>query len=120
MNPVREKGKPAMDASQSKQFARTIVLAPVLALALAACGKGSATAGPPEMPPSAVNVAEVVQRNVREWDDFTGRIEAVDTVEIRPRVNGYLDAVKFTEGTLVKKGDLLFVIDDREHQALYQ
>lgn len=107
-----------MDAIQSNRIVRAVI--PLLALVLAACGKSGAAGGPPEMPPAAVNVAEVVQKNVREWDDFTGRIEAVDTVEIRPRVSGYLDAVKFTEGTLVRKGDLLFVIDDREHQAQYQ
>lgn len=90
-----------------------------LALALAACGKGEAEAGGPQMPPPAVNVAQVVEQPVREWDEFTGRIEAVDSVEIRPRVTGYLDAIHFTEGSLVKKGDLLFVIDDREYKAAY-
>jgi multidrug efflux system membrane fusion protein len=83
--------------------------------ALAACGGG----GPGDMqfPPTPVSVAEVVQRSVTDWDEFTGRIEAVDYIEIRPRVAGYLDAVHFREGGVVSKGDLLFTIDDREYAA---
>lgn len=70
-----------------------------------------------QAPPTAVSVAEIVERNVVEWDDFTGRIEAVDSVELRPRVAGYLGAVHFREGGLVAAGDLLFTIDDREYKA---
>ena len=69
------------------------------------------------MPPVAVSVAEVVSRDVLDWDEFTGRIEAVDTIEIRPRVAGYLDAVHFREGALVEQGAPLFTIDPREYQA---
>ena len=56
---------------------------------------------------------------VKDWDEFTGRLQAVETVEIRPRVSGYIDKVAFTEGSLVKRGDLLFVIDPRPYQADY-
>lgn len=83
-------------------------------LSVAACGGGG---GPPEFPPPDVSVAEVVQRSVTEWDDYTGRIEAVDAVEIRPRVAGHLDRVHFREGSLVQKGQLLFSIDAREYRA---
>ena len=83
------------------------------------CGKpadaGLAAGGAP--PPAGVNAAKVVPKQVTEWDEFIGRVEAKETVEIRPRVGGYLRAVHFNEGGEVKKGDLLFMIDDREFQA---
>ncbi|HEX2554323.1 MAG TPA: efflux RND transporter periplasmic adaptor subunit [Microvirga sp.] len=67
--------------------------------------------------PPPVTVATPVVKEVTEYDDYTGRFEAVDFVEVRARVSGYLDRVAFTEGTLVNKGDLLFVIDRRPYQA---
>jgi multidrug efflux system membrane fusion protein len=70
-----------------------------------------------QMPPTPVSVATVVDRDVAPWDEFTGRFEAVDRVEIRPRVGGYLMKVHFEEGALVAKGDRLFSIDDREFVA---
>jgi len=98
--------------------ARLAVLAAAVALGLGACGGGGGgPEGGMQMPPAQVSVAEVVSRSVLDWDEFTGRIEAVDTVEIRPRVAGYLDAVHFREGALVEQGDLLFTIDPREYQA---
>ncbi len=84
-----------------------------LACTLAACGGG----GPPNFPPSAVSVAVVAKQAVSEWDEFSGRIEAVESVELRPRVTGYLAGVHFREGGEVHKGDLLFTIDDREYRA---
>jgi multidrug efflux system membrane fusion protein len=95
------------------QVARIGLLALAAAL-LAACGGGG---GPPQMPPTEVNVATVVSKRVAQWDEFTGRIEAVEAVEIRPRVAGYLAGVHFDEGAEVKRGDLLFTIDDREYRA---
>ena len=68
-------------------------------------------------PPPEVNVAAVVEKKVQDWDDFTGKLEAIESVEIRPRVSGYIDQVAFTEGKLVKEGELLFVIDPRPYQA---
>ncbi len=53
-----------------------------------------------------------------EWDEYTGRFDAVDTVEVRARISGFLDEVKFTDGAFVKKGDLLFVIDPRPFQRI--
>jgi RND family efflux transporter MFP subunit len=64
-------------------------------------------------------VAPVIEKRVKDWDEFTGRLQAVETVEIRPRVTGYIDKVAFTEGSLVKRGALLFVIDPRPYQADY-
>lgn len=67
--------------------------------------------------PASVSVASVLEKSVTEWDDFSGRVDAIDRVEIRPRVAGAIDAVHFQEGQLVKKGDLLFTIDPRPYQA---
>jgi RND family efflux transporter MFP subunit len=64
-----------------------------------------------------VSAAPAVERQVVDWDDFTGRLEAVQSVEIRPRVNGYIDSVNFKEGGTVQQGDLLFVIDPRPYRA---
>ena len=75
---------------------------------------GEAPQGPP---PPDVSVAKVVQRSIAQWDEFTGHVEASETVEIRPRVSGYIDAVKYTDGQEVTKGQVLFVIDQRPYQA---
>jgi multidrug efflux system membrane fusion protein len=64
-----------------------------------------------------VTVAEVIHRPLREWQEFSGRLQAVNTVEIHPRVNGFVDRVAFTDGARVKKGQLLFQIDPRPFQA---
>jgi len=64
-----------------------------------------------------VTVAAVLEKSVTEWDDFSGRVEAIEYVEIRPRVTGTIDAIHFKEGQLVRKGDLLFSIDPRPFQA---
>jgi multidrug efflux system membrane fusion protein len=76
---------------------------------------GNEQAAPP--PPPAVTVAEVELRPVQDWDDFTGRFAAVETVEVRPRVSGYIESVNFEEGADVKAGDLLFQIDARPFRA---
>ena len=90
-------------------------LAMLAVLVMSACGKTPETAGAP--PAAKVSVAKVLEQPVNEWDEFTGRLEAPETVEIRPRVSGQIDQVAFTEGALVKKGDLLFQIDPRPFQA---
>ncbi|MCI0630814.1 MAG: efflux RND transporter periplasmic adaptor subunit [Phycisphaerales bacterium] len=82
---------------------------------LGGCNRQPAPAAPPA---PAVDVAQPVVREVTEWDEYTGRLAAIDTVEVRPRVSGYLESVHFKEGQVVKKGDLLFVIDPRPFQAV--
>jgi membrane fusion protein, multidrug efflux system len=72
---------------------------------------------PAAPPPQAVTVAAVPEREITEWDEFTGRLEAVDQVEIRPRVSGYVRRVAFAEGKEVRKGEVLFEIDPRPYQA---
>ena len=68
-------------------------------------------------PPPAVTVAQTLVRTISDSDEFTGRLQAVDTIQIHPRVGGYIDSVQFTEGATVKKGQLLFQIDPRPFQA---
>ena len=85
------------------------------AAVLAACTRTAAQPGPPPLP--KVTVAEVLARDVTEWDEFTGRLEAVNTVAVRPRVSGFVSAVRFEEGAIVRAGDLLFQIDQRPFQA---
>ena len=83
----------------------------IAALVVSACGKSqSQESGAPPAP--TVSVAAVIQKEVNEWDEFTGRLEAVEHVDIRPRVSGYVDKIYFRQGAEVKKGDLLFEIVD--------
>ena len=85
-------------------------------LALAGCSSEAApTAGMPA--PPEVSVANVLSKPVHQWDEFTGRVTAVETVELRPRVSGYVQRVAYEEGQEVHKGDLLFVIDPRPYRA---
>jgi RND family efflux transporter MFP subunit len=85
------------------------------AIFIAGCTSEATTA--PAQPVTSVTVAAALQKQVTEWDEFTGRLEAVESVEIRPRVTGYIESVNFTEGSLVHKNDLLFVIDQRPYRA---
>lgn len=87
----------------------------LLTVLLASCGKSKQPAGPP--PPAKVTVVKPTEKEIVEWDEYTGRLRAPESVEIRPRVSGYLNSINFTDGQMVKKGDLLFVIDPRPYQA---
>jgi len=64
-----------------------------------------------------VKVVQPVAREITEWDEFTARLDAVDSVEVRPRVSGYLQSIHFQDGAIVQKGDLLFLIDPRPYEA---
>jgi len=98
--------------------ARAFLVLPTLAYFIAAALAGCSSQATPSPPPAPkVSIAAALERDVTEWDEFTGRLEAVESVEIRPRVTGYIESVHFTEGGLVKKGDLLFVIDPRPYKA---
>ncbi len=88
----------------------------ILALAAATTGCEKKIEQKPPPPPE-VTVAPVEQRPLIEWSEFTGRTEAVESVEVRPRVSGYIQKVCFQSGQLVKKGDVLFKIDPRWHKA---
>jgi RND family efflux transporter MFP subunit len=80
-------------------------------------GSGCKKASVTQQPPLPVNVVTAIEKEVNEWDEFTGRLEAVEFVEIRPRVSGYITDIRFSAGAIVKKGDLLYVIDPRPYQA---
>lgn len=96
------------------RFSGPIVVVGAAVALLAGCGHGAAQQ---QAPSPSVTVAPVVQREIVEWDEFTGRTEPVESVEVRPRVSGYIQEVRFQSGQLVKKGDVLFVIDPRWHKA---
>jgi multidrug efflux system membrane fusion protein len=93
------------------------MMAATAGLLATACQKSAPgqAGGPPPAPPVTVN--QPVLKEVVEWDQYQGRIEAVDSVEVRARVNGYLQSVNFKDGAEVKQGDLLLVIDPRPYQA---
>ena len=85
-----------------------------LATLVASCGEGQKQGGAP--PPPAVTVAKPIKRTVTDFDEYVGRFTAVNSVEVRARVSGYLDGVHFKDGQIVKQGDLLFTIDKRPFQ----
>ncbi len=89
----------------------------VIATSLISHNSQASKPAPAATPAAAVTVEAVIEKPVIEWDDFSGRIEAMDYVEIRPRVSGTIDAIHFKEGQVVKKGDLLFTIDPRPFMA---
>jgi RND family efflux transporter MFP subunit len=99
----------------SNAFPRVVLIALLgLSVALSGC---SHSAGPVATAPTPVQVSYPVEQEIFEYSDATGRTAAVDSVDIRARVFGYLDKVNFKEGVLVKKGDVLFEIDPRTYKA---
>ena len=94
---------------------KRLSLAGILALAslVSACGARR----PPPQPPPTVYVAHPLQRTIVDWDDYVGHFEAINSVDIRPRVTGYLQSIAFRDGQIVHKGQVLFVIDPRPYQA---
>lgn len=111
-----------MESLTRKNFrgvGRVLALTLLLTTVLAGCrAQSDEVAAAP--PPPEVDVAEVVIRPVTLWESFTGRVEAAEAVDLRPRVSGYIQAVAFDEGELVEAGDLLFQIDPRPYQARAQ
>src|SRR5215470_158714 len=84
-----------------------------LAAGLVGCGKGAVS---PPSPPEVI-VAQVLNQNIIDWDEYNGRFQAIDTVELRPRVSGYIDRILFREGQAVRKGETLAIIDPRPYRA---
>lgn len=89
-------------------------LAAVAVLAACSAQAKQEAAAPP---PAQVTVTDVAFKSLRQWDDFTGRLEPIDTVEIRPRVSGFIDGAQFAEGARIRKGQVLFQIDPRPYKA---
>lgn len=87
----------------------------LLSVLLAGCDDSVAKNAVPQAP--TVSAANVVVKSISQWDSFNGRIEAVESVQLRPRVSGYIDKVNYTDGQEVKKGEVLFTIDDRTYRA---
>ena len=87
----------------------------LLSVLLVGCDNSVAQNAAPPAP--AVSAADVVVKSISQWDSFNGRIEAVESVQLRPRVSGYIDTVNYTDGQEVKKGEVLFTIDDRTYRA---
>src|SRR6267378_3016845 len=110
---------PITDQRERPNFLETIGNSWLVVLAtcliLTGCGKPPSKASSPPV----VSVIQPVSRDIVEWDEYIGRLESPETVEIRARVSGYLDKVHFKEGKEVKKGDLLFTIDRRPYRAEY-
>ncbi|KAB2884557.1 MAG: efflux RND transporter periplasmic adaptor subunit [Pseudorhodoplanes sp.] len=100
-----------MNRPISRRYAALCGLA--AAVMLSACGEGQK---PPAPPPPVVTVANPVTRTVTDFDEYVGRFTAVNSVEIRARVSGYLEKVHFTDGQMIKEGDLLFSVDPRPFQ----
>jgi multidrug efflux system membrane fusion protein len=96
-------------------FIRGIVLIFLPVFLLSGCEEQKAV----ELPPPVVTVTQAVQRKIQDWDEYTGRLAPMGTVDVRPRVSGYITEVKFVDGDLVKKGQPLFIIDPRPYQADY-
>ncbi|TPQ40065.1 efflux transporter periplasmic adaptor subunit [Bradyrhizobium guangdongense] len=94
------------------------ILALTVAGVLAGCDRPAQQAAAP--PPPAVTVAQPTKRTVTDWDEFTGRFEAVEEVQVRPRVGGFVNSVEFQDGAIVRTGDLLYVIDPRPFEAAAQ
>jgi RND family efflux transporter MFP subunit len=104
----------AFRRAQAPPTAARLGLALALATLVASCGQQQPQAGGP--PPPAVTVTSPTKRTVTDFDEYVGRFVAVDTVEVRARVSGYLEAVHFKDGQIVKQGDPLFKIDKRGFQ----
>jgi|GEM_PF-552358 len=83
----------------------------------AGCSHSNASPSATAPPPPTVSVAEVVSKPIRDFEEFSGRLEPVTTVSVQPRVAGFIESAQFTEGSRVKKGQILFRIDPRPFQA---
>ncbi len=91
----------------------TLAAAVLVAAALAGCERNEQQPTQQAAPPPSVSVSTPVQRQIVEWDEYTGRFDATQTVDVRARVSGYLDEVRFKDGQQVRQGDVLFIIDPR-------
>jgi RND family efflux transporter MFP subunit len=91
--------------------------AAIATLVLTGCGRNEAAESQAAQPAPQVSVASAIARQITDSDEFTGRFEAVQRVEVRPRVSGYISSVNFKDGSEVRKGDVLFVIDPRPYVA---
>ena len=99
-----------------RDFIGAIMLIVLSVLLFDGCGKKQQAV---ELPPPVVTVTQAILKKIQDWDEYTGRLAPMGTVDVRPRVSGYITEVKFVDGDLVKKGQPLFIIDPRPYQADY-
>jgi RND family efflux transporter MFP subunit len=97
-------------------MARLTAYAIAVFLTSTLAGCDNKPAGNASPPPPSVTVSEPLQKTITEWDEYTGRFEALATVDVRARVSGFIDSIHFKDGQVVKQGDLLFVIDQRPYK----
>ena len=117
MTATEQLKRPALPAGVDVPSPRGLKwLTPLLALALSACGDKPPQAAAAAAPP--VTVAQPVKRTVTDWDEFTGRFEAMEEVQVRARVGGFVNSVEFRDGAIVRAGDLLYTIDSRPFEAV--
>ncbi|VFR45305.1 RND efflux system, membrane fusion protein CmeA [plant metagenome] len=93
------------------------ILISLSAIVLAGCKDNAGAGAGGHPPPPQVSVAQVEIKPITQWDEYNGRIEAIESVELRPRVSGYIERIAYREGDEVKKGDVLFTIDARSYRA---
>ncbi|MEA2882733.1 MAG: rane fusion protein multidrug efflux system [Bradyrhizobium sp.] len=111
-----EKSRATFDASTMPQWRGRHLAAGLTLLLLAGCGDKPGQPAAAALPP--VTVAQPVKRTVTDWDEFTGRFEAMEEVQVRARVGGFVTSVEFRDGAIVHAGDLLYVIDSRPFEAV--
>ena len=115
MNTAEHPLRSALRSAAGARAARFVPLLLAAALAVACSSQAAPGEGAPPAP--EVSVARVLAKPVRAWDEFSGRVSAVETVDLRARVSGYVQRVAYEEGALVRKGDLLFAVDPRPYRA---
>ena len=109
---------PGLSRKKIMRALNFVVWMMVILLLLSACSDSQQTAQPAAMEQVVgVKIAQPLNQITTEWDEYTGRVEAVSSVDVRARVGGYLEKVNFTAGEKVKKGDLLFLIDQKPYIA---
>src|SRR5581483_2365090 len=114
----RQKHFRAAKVGPMDQFSSNLVRSTVLATALFATACSEKPAQAPAASAPSVTIASPVKRTVTDWDEYTGRFEAVDQVDVRARVGGFVIRVGFSDGEIVRKDDLLYLIDSRPYDAV--
>lgn len=117
IEPIRIRSASSLRTFNLALAARTTIAAALTVAVIALAGCSTEAQENHEIPPAQVSVAPVLSQNIADWHEFTGRVSAIESVELRPRVAGYIERVNFTEGDEVEEGDVLFEIDARSYRA---